>query len=322
MPWVRCAVGFYIGGTSESYAALWASVIQMGCQAFEYGSQSVSPLLRIVMSLNMRSELRLFLPIILALLFAAAISFSASAAELGVFQEVETETLDEEDFDFPNDLRAKSLNIVMLAMSKEQDNGTEQGDALVEWYAALEEQGLLTDDVMAWHFSVMKVPFFVKGLIRGGMADSYEGKLPLDQAGAIFIKDIEGFAASAGIELDGQPSIVLVSADGELLELFKGDVSEDRVAAIVAAVNEYLSPTPLAVPEPAATPNSTLAPTPAQSHDAVPVAATSKSAAAEVADEKTALVSGSNVVAAEAAALDEGKAPCSGVAEIVAADSQ
>lgn len=206
------------------------------------------------MSLNMRSEPRLFQPIILALLFAAPISFSASAAELGVFQEVEIETLDKEDFDFPNDLRAKSLNIVMLAMSKEQDNGTAQGDALVEWYAALEEQGLLTDEVLAWHFSVMKVPFFIKGLIRGGLADSYEGKLPLDQAGPIFIKDIDGFAESAGIELDGQPSIVLVSADGELLELFKGDVSEERVATIVAAVNKYLSPTSMPVSELPSTP--------------------------------------------------------------------
>ena len=206
------------------------------------------------MSLNMRSELRLFQPIILVLIFLAPVFFTVSAAELGAFQEVEIEKLDKKDFDFPNDLNAKSLNIVLLAMSKEQDNGTAQGDALVEWYAALEEQGLLTDEVLAWHFSVMKVPFFVKGLIRGGLADSYEGKLPLSQAGPIYVKDIDKFAQSAGIELDGQPSIVLVSPDGELLELFKGDVSEERVAMIVAAVNKYLSATSAPVSELSATP--------------------------------------------------------------------
>ncbi len=103
----------------------------------------MSVMLKIAMGLNMISELKLFQPLVLALLFTVTLSFSVSAADLGAFQQVETETLDEEDFDFPNDLRAKSLNIVMLAMSKEQDNGTEQGDALVEWYAALEEQGLL-----------------------------------------------------------------------------------------------------------------------------------------------------------------------------------
>ena len=206
------------------------------------------------MSLNMRSELRLFQPIILVLIFLVPVFFTVSAAELGAFQEVEIEKLDKKDFDFPNDLNAKSLNIVLLAMSKEQDNGTAQGDALVEWYAALEEQGLLTDEVLAWHFSVMKVPFFVKGLIRGGLADSYEGKLPLNQAGPIYVKDIDKFAQSAGIELDGQPSIVLVSPDGELLELFKGDVSEERVAMIVAAVNKYLSATSAPVSELSATP--------------------------------------------------------------------
>ena len=206
------------------------------------------------MSLNMRSELRLFQPIILVLIFLVPVFFTVSAAELGAFQEVEIEKLDKKDFDFPNDLNAKSLNIVLLAMSKEQDNGTAQGDALVEWYAALEEQGLLTDEVLAWHFSVMKVPFFVKGLIRGGLADSYEGKLPLNQAGPIYIKNIDKFAQSAGIELDGQPSIVLVSPDGELLELFKGDVSEERVAMIVAAVNKYLSATSAPVSELSATP--------------------------------------------------------------------
>ena len=206
------------------------------------------------MSLNMRSELRLFQPIILVLIFLVPVFFTVSAAELGAFQEVEIEKLDKKDFDFPNDLNAKSLNIVLLAMSKEQDNGTAQGDALVEWYAALEEEGLLTDEVLAWHFSVMKVPFFVKGLIRGGLADSYEGKLPLNQAGPIYVKDIDKFAQSAGIELDGQPSIVLVSPDGELLELFKGDVSEERVATIVAAVNKYLSATSMPAPAPSSTP--------------------------------------------------------------------
>jgi hypothetical protein len=102
------------------------------------------------------------------------------------------------------------------------------------------------------------------------------------------------------------------------LELFKGDVSEERVAVIVAAVNEYLSPTPMAVPEPSAMPISTLPPVSTQSH-AVPVAAIFKSA---VADEKTTLVADSNVALTEATALSEGEAPCSAAAQIVAADSQ
>jgi len=164
----------------------------------------------------------------------------AGANELGSFQRVETETLDEEEFIFPDDFKGESLNIVMLAMSKEQDNGTWQGEALVEWYTALADQGVLSDKVLGYHFSVMKVPFFVKGFIRGGMADSYEGKMPLNQAGAIFTKDLEAFAGAPGIALDGQPTLVLVAPDGELIALFKGEVSDDGLAAIGETVAGYL----------------------------------------------------------------------------------
>jgi hypothetical protein len=169
-------------------------------------------------------------------------SVPINANELGAFQRVETETLDKEDFIFPDDFQGKSLNIVMLAMSKEEENGTWQGEALVEWYTALAEQGVLSDDVLGYHFSVMKVPWFIKGLIRGGMADSYEGKLPLSQAGAIFIKDLEKFAGSPGIELDSQPTLVLVAPDGKLLELFKGEVSDEGVTAVGEAVAAHLQP--------------------------------------------------------------------------------
>ena len=120
--------------------------------------------------------------IALLCLFTMSLMLNAQAQELGVFQQIETETLDGEDFIFPDNLRAPSLNIVLLAISEEQDNGTWQGEALVDWYAALDAKGSLSEEVMAWHFSFMKVPFFVKGFIRRGMAKDYEGKIPLDQA--------------------------------------------------------------------------------------------------------------------------------------------
>lgn len=168
----------------------------------------------------------------------AMLSLLASSAFAGslAFDSIETETLDEKAFMFPDDLRAGKLNIVMLAISEEQDNGTWQGEALLDWYAELAKAGILSSDVMAWHFSVLKVPFFVKGLVRGGMADSYRGKIPLDQASAMFVKDVSAFAKSVDIVLDGQPTIILVSPEGELLERFKGAVSEAQLAGVIAAV--------------------------------------------------------------------------------------
>lgn len=165
-----------------------------------------------------------------------------SANQLGDFQRVETETLDEQDFVFPDDFQGESLNVVMLAISKEQDNGTWQGDMLVEWYAALNDAGVLSDQVLGYHFSVMKVPFFVKGFIRGAIAESYEGKLPLNQAGVIFYKKLDEFARAPGIVLDGQPTLVLVAPDGELLEVFKGEATPENIEAVSAAVATYLQP--------------------------------------------------------------------------------
>ena len=165
-----------------------------------------------------------------------------SANQLGDFQRVETETLDEQDFVFPDDFQGESLNVVMLAISKEQDNGTWQGDMLVEWYAALNDAGVLSDQVLGYHFSVMKVPFFVKGFIRGAIAESYEGKLPLNQAGVIFYKKLDEFARAPGIALDGQPTLVLVAPDGELLEVFKGEATPENIEAVSAAVATYLQP--------------------------------------------------------------------------------
>jgi len=170
--------------------------------------------------------------ILLVLLQATTPAVAASES----FQRIESETLAGQPFVFPDDLRAAKLNIVMLAISEEQENGSWQGDALLEWYAALEKAGLLSNDVMAWHLSVLKVPFFVKGLVRGGMAKSYKGKVPLDQAAALFVKDVGKFAESAGIELDGQPTIILVSPAGEMLYRFKGVVSDAQIDGVREAV--------------------------------------------------------------------------------------
>jgi len=179
---------------------------------------------------------RLAFPCAVILLAALSCLAPNAFADDSAFESIKTETLDEKPFVFPDDLRAGKLNIVMLAISEEQDNGTWQGEALLDWYQELAKAEILSDDVIAWHISVLKVPFFVKGLVRGGMADSYSGKIPLDQASAIFVKDIEIFAKSADIVLDGQPTIILVSPEGELLERFKGPVSTAQLAKVRDAV--------------------------------------------------------------------------------------
>jgi hypothetical protein len=152
---------------------------------------------------------------------------------------VKAKTLDKEKFVFPDDVRGAQVNILFLAMGGDREDGTYQQDALLAWQAALEERGVFSDDVMAYHFPVMEgVPFFVKGIIVGAIRDSYEGKVPLDQAGVLFIKDLEAFAEVAGLVVDGQPTIVIATSEAKPLRSFKGEVSPEGVDEIVAAIEQ------------------------------------------------------------------------------------
>ena len=175
---------------------------------------------------------------------AVALVLCSGWAQAANFEEVKTKNLDGDKFMFPADLDAPKVNIVLLAIGTEQDNGTWQGDVLVEWYGRLQSEGVLSDDVKAWHFSVMKVPFFIKGVIRGGLAESYEGKLPMNQAAPLYVGDAEEFATAAGIVMDENPKIVLMTPDGVIHESFKGEPTDDLLAQIKAAVAQYSAAAP------------------------------------------------------------------------------
>ncbi len=159
--------------------------------------------------------------------------------DMGSFVQVKTKTFDKEKFVFPDDVRGTQLNIFFLAMGADRDAGEAQQLALIDWHVALAERGVFSDAVMPYHFPVLAgVPFFVKGMITGAMRDTYEGKVPLDQAGILFIKDLAAFAEAAGLPLDGQPTIVIATAEAIPLQFFKGEVSAPGIDEIVVAIEQ------------------------------------------------------------------------------------
>lgn len=180
--------------------------------------------------------------ILRAFIVAVTMAGIASVAGAGEFQSVKTKTFAKERFVFPGDIGPAKLSIFFLAMSDDQDSGQAQQQALLEWHAALAERGVFSNDAVPYHFPVLEgVPFFVKGIVSGAMTDIYDGKVPLDQAAPLFIKDLEKFAAGPGLPLDGEPTIVLVSADAKPLEFFKGEVSPDGVERIADAIASRLA---------------------------------------------------------------------------------
>jgi hypothetical protein len=77
-------------------------------------------------------------------------------------------------------------------------------------------------------------PFFVKGLIRGAMADSYEGVVPSDKSGVLFVDELPTFASKAGLTLDTEPTIIVVDGSGKVLSELKGGVSEEALIKLFA----------------------------------------------------------------------------------------
>jgi len=158
---------------------------------------------------------------------------------IGSFERVKAKTFAKDKFAFPDDVRGTKLNVLFLAMSTDRENGEAQQLALLDWHEALDARGVFSAAVMPYHFPVLAgVPFFVKGMIVGAMGDSYEGKVPLDQSGVLFVKDLPAFAGSAGLTLDEQPTIVIATADSIPLQFFKGEVSADGVDKIVTAIEQ------------------------------------------------------------------------------------
>jgi hypothetical protein len=95
---------------------------------------------------------------------------------------------------------------------------------------------------MVWHFPVISgLPFFIKGIVTRAMRKEYEGKVPLDQAGVLFVDDIDEFAAAFGQVVDDRPTIILATSDARPLQAFKGDVTPEGADEVATAITTWLN---------------------------------------------------------------------------------
>jgi len=168
---------------------------------------------------------------LLLMLSALGVSAIAQESGSGTFQQVKAKTLDNEKFTFPNDVRGSQLNVMFLDMGTNRASEETQELALIDWHVALEKRGVFDEQVMPYHFPVVAgVPSFLKGTIAGS--------IPFSQVSVLFVKDLASFADSAGLTVDGQPTIVITTNDAQPLQTFKGLVSPGGVDKIVAAIEQ------------------------------------------------------------------------------------
>jgi hypothetical protein len=168
-----------------------------------------------------------------ALLLMTTSLSSLSEQATGELLDVKTKTFDGEKFNFPEDLKGQPVTVLFLAISESKESGERQQQELLTWQAAIDERGGLPEGILAYHYPVLQDSFFLpSGIIRNAMAKSYEEKVPLNQAGVLFVKDLEKFVNSAGIALDDQATVITVDSNGRVLTQIKGTYSEAQLASL------------------------------------------------------------------------------------------
>jgi len=170
-------------------------------------------------------------------LWVAALLLMYLAAPVVAFEPVEAKNFAGKSFLFPEAIQGAPSHLLFLGIAKDQDNGTWQGEELIKWHKALIAAGVDAASTKFWHFPVIEnPPFFVKGLIRRGIAKDYADLLPPEQGAVLFVKDIQRFADAAEVPLDGQPTVAIYREGEGVVAIYRGEATDAMVVEVAGKV--------------------------------------------------------------------------------------
>jgi hypothetical protein len=158
----------------------------------------------------------------------------------GMIAPIETETLDGDAFIFPTEAVKGSVAIVGLAMGTSRENGEVQQAQLIEWHTRLGAAPEPLNGAKLYHIPVIDAPRFIQGIIRRGIIKSYEEVIPLDQVAILFIKKPEQFASDAGIPIDDDATVAVISQDGTVAGYVKGSPTVRTITELQAIYQREL----------------------------------------------------------------------------------
>ncbi|MBU0937117.1 MAG: hypothetical protein KKC64_15990, partial [Spirochaetes bacterium] len=105
-----------------------------------------------------------------------------------------------------------------------QKNGEEQVAALQQTHRRLLAALPTYQNARILHLNIIAgAPFFVHGLIRGGLGKSYAAPVQPEQVLVLFAKQAENFARPLGLSVDNRGTWLLVNSAGELQWTLKDD---------------------------------------------------------------------------------------------------
>jgi hypothetical protein len=154
---------------------------------------------------------------------------------------IEAETFDEEDFIFPEALKGQPISVVFLLLSSDREHGESQRAASIAWQQVLDSDKVLPENILAYHFPVMKhVPFFVRGMVVSSFSDAFEATVPANQSGMLFVDDLDVFAKENNFTVDQGPLILFISTEGNILDSLSGELSDQKLTEFKTLLNQNL----------------------------------------------------------------------------------
>lgn len=155
------------------------------------------------------------------------------------FPSSEGKTFSDKDIVFPDDLLQEEPIVVAITLSSSRKNGEEQQVAFLEWQKRLTEPTSPVREAPIFHVAVIDgAPFFVRGTIRKGIAKEYASVVEPSFGVVLFLSKAERFAAQAGITIDGQPTLVVLTQDGTVKGFVKGSYTEERRAQLAQLLGQ------------------------------------------------------------------------------------
>lgn len=131
-----------------------------------------------------------------------------------------------------------NVSLIAITAGQTQENGEEQLSALVSTHLQLLSEYPEIQNTRILHLNVIAgAPFFVHGIIRRGLADSYRSPIQTEDVFVIFVSDVSQIADSFGFTADTRGTWIAVQNNGSVIWSIK-DTGQDTAERISSRLQQ------------------------------------------------------------------------------------
>ncbi|MBN2860762.1 MAG: hypothetical protein JXK93_10910 [Sphaerochaetaceae bacterium] len=154
------------------------------------------------------------------------------------FESMETKDATGEKIEFPGDLTGSTPIILALILGDSRESGEAQIETMLAWQDSLSSDSAIPAATRIYHMPIIEgLPFFLKGIVRDGMRESYRGAVSDSNIAVLFLKDMKAFIEDAGIPFSYEPTLVILESNGNVRTYVKGAPDERNLSKIREALS-------------------------------------------------------------------------------------